>query len=155
MLGKLLPRSIDNAYGGHPVALWLLGAVALMRILQSASVMANGRYVVAGADGIPLGAYPPDAAQTIVALFGVAAVSRLIVALFGALALFRYRSAVPLALAALGLEHLGREAILRMEPIARTGSPIGPTVNLVLFALAALGFVLSLLEARGGSRGVG
>ena len=60
------------------------------------------------------------------------------------LAMVRYRSAIPFIFVLLVLEHLGRTLILQFVPIARTGTPIGPTVNLVLFASMLVGMVLSL-----------
>lgn len=42
------------------------------------------------------------------------------------------------------LEHLARRWILLVKPIARTGTPPGLSINLVLLALMVVGLALSL-----------
>jgi hypothetical protein len=147
LLNRLLPRQFDNSYGGKVLALWLLGVVTVVRILQSVLVMANGRYVVQSADGIPLDAYPPTAAQTVVALFALLALQRLIVSLLCLLALARYRSVVPLTCTMLVMEQLARQVLLQFVPLARTGAPPGPVVNVVLLGLTVVALGLSLAGA--------
>ena len=147
MLNRLLPKQFDNSYGGRALAFWLLGVVAVVRILQSVLVMANGRYVVQSADGIPLDAYPPTAAQTLVGLFGLLALQRLIVSLLCLLALARYRSVVPLTCTILVLEQLARQVLLQFVPLVRTGAPPGPVVNIVLLGLTVVALGLSLVGA--------
>jgi MYXO-CTERM domain-containing protein len=55
------------------------------------------------------------------------------------------------------LEHVGRRLVLYLMPIARTGTPPGYYVNLVLLAVMLLGLALSLrrrsdLEVQVGER---
>ena len=154
ILSRLLPQQVDNSYRGKTLALWLLGIVAVVRILQSVLVMVNGRYVVQSADGIPLDAYPAAAAQTVVAMFGLLALQRLIVSLLCLLALVRYRSAVPFACVVLVLEHVARQVLLVLVPLVRTGSPPGPVVNIILLGLTLAALGLSLV-GRGVARAEG
>jgi hypothetical protein len=144
MFNSLLPRQIDNTYHGHKVALWLFGLIVTVRIIQSLVILFNGYSVVMSADGIPLDTYPPAAAQTIVAMFGLSAVSRLFILLLCVLVLVRYRSAVPFMFAFLALSYLAGQLFLQFVPTVRTGTPRGPLVNLVLFALMIIGLALSL-----------
>jgi hypothetical protein len=144
MLDKLLPQSFDNRYRGYKAALWLLGLVAGVKIVQSLGVIFNGYGTAVAADGIPLNAYTPEAAQQMVALFAQGSLWRLTFGLFCVVVLMRYRSAVPIMLVLLLLNYLASQLIFEFVPLVRTGTPPGPYVNFGLFALTILGLVLSL-----------
>ena len=146
MFGQFLPAHIDNTYRGHRLALWLFALVTAMRLAQSFVVIFNGRSTAINADGIPLDSYPPEAAQTIVALFTLSGLYRLILSLLCVLVLVRYRSATAFMLAVLLLNYLGSQLILRLVPIVRVGSPPASVVNLSLLALTVAGLALSLLR---------
>lgn len=144
MLRQLLPQLADNTYRGHALALWVLGLLVLMKVALGVNSIFNGRSVAATADGIPLGAFPPDAARAVVTLFALLGLGQLLLGLGGLLVLVRYRGLVPLAFLVLLLEHLARRLILQVLPIARTGGASGVVVNLVFFGLMAAGLALSL-----------
>ncbi len=144
MFENLLPRTIDNTYRGYKATLWLLALVAAMMITQGLFIIFNGYSIVMSADGIPLETYPPAAAQTVVALWAQRGLSRLVISSLCVLVLIRYRSAVPLMFILLVLNYLAGELIFRFVPVARTGTPPGPVVNLVMFTLICIGLVLSL-----------
>ncbi|MBM3908098.1 MAG: hypothetical protein FJ363_08490 [Gemmatimonadetes bacterium] len=148
MLRQLFPARLDNSYQGSTLALWLLGAVLVMKTLQSLVSIFMGATVASGADGIPLSTYTPAAAQAVVALFALLGIARLPFYALCALALARYRSAVPLMLALFALEYIARSIALYFVPIARTGTAGGLVVNRVLFALMLLGLFLSLRPRR-------
>ena len=148
MFDKLLPQSIDNTYRGYKFALWLFGLVAGVTIIQGVFVIFSGYSTIMSADGIPLNTYPPAAAQTIVALWAQRGLSRLIISLLGVLVLVRYRSAIPFMFVLLMLNYLASQLILQFVPVVRTGTPPGPIVNLIMFALMIIGLVLSL-RSRG------
>ena len=144
MLESLLPQTIDNNYRGRKLALWIFGLVVAMRTLQSVMVIFKGYYTVTNADGIPLATYPPDAAHTILAIFAVSSLSRLIISVICAVVLVRYRSAIPAMFIVLGLVYLGGQLLTQFIPLVRVGRPPGVIVNLILFGLIVIGFVLSL-----------
>lgn len=144
MIERLLPQSLDNAYRGRTLALWLFGFVALLKSLQSLSIMFAGSSTASGADGIPLGTYPPAIAQTVVSLFAQGSVWRLTFCVLCFLVLARYRSAVPLMFALFVANYLAAQAMLLVVPLDRVGAPPGPVINLVLFALMVAGLALSL-----------
>jgi hypothetical protein len=154
MFDKLLPQPIDNKYSGSKIALWLLGLIVLVHILQSVVIIVNGHSIAQSADGIPLETYPAAAAQTIEAIFAVSSLRRLIISLICAVVLFRYRSAVSLMFVVLGLSYLGGQVIFQFIPIVRVGTPPGPIINLVMFAMMIIGLALSL-RSRGSSHLVG
>jgi hypothetical protein len=144
MIKKLLPQCIDNTYRGHKLALWLFALVVSVKILQSLVVIFNSYSVVKSADGIPLETYTPAGAQAVVAVFALSGLSRLIISLLCVLVLVRYRSVITFMFALLALDYLARELILHFIPLARTGTPPGPLVNLILFSLTIVGLALSL-----------
>ena len=141
---SLLPRTIDNTYQGRKLALWIFGLVVVMRALQSIMIIFNGYYTARNADGIPLETYPAAAAQTILALFALASLWRLIVSIIGVIVLVRYRRAIPFMFLVLASTFLGAQLVTWFIPLVRVGRPPGVIVNLVLFGLTVLGFVLSL-----------
>jgi hypothetical protein len=144
LTNRLLPQRVDNTYRGYKLALWLFGAVVLMKLAMSLNSIFNGYVVASSADGIPLDTFPPAAAQTVVALFAIWGLAHLMICLLCILVLVRYRSMVPLMLALLLLEHLSRKLILQFLPIVRTGTPPGFFINVILLALMIVGLALSL-----------
>lgn len=148
MLARLFPQRLDADYRGSRFAPWLLALVVTVKSLQSVVSIFAGHYVAMSADGIPLDAYTPASAQTVVALFALLGIARLPFYALGVLALVRYRSAIPLMLALFALEYVGRSLALLYLPIARTGTAGGLVVNRVLFALMLIGLVLSLRRRR-------
>ena len=144
MLNRLLPPRLDNIYRGRKLALWLFGVVVLLKSIQSVAIIVNGYSIARSADGIPLETYPPAAAQTILALFAIFSLNRLLISLVCVVVLVRYRSAISAMFAILALGYLAGEIILRFIPIVRVGTPPGPIVNLLMFALMIVGLALSL-----------
>lgn len=144
MFDRLLPQPIDNTYRGYKIALWLFGLVVGVMIFQGVLVIFNGDSVVRNADGIPLDTYTPAAAQAVLALWAQRGLSRLIISSICVLALVRYRSAIPLMFVLLMLNYLAGQLVFQFVPLARAGTPPGPVVNLIMFALTVIGFVLSL-----------
>jgi hypothetical protein len=144
MFDRLLPQPIDNTYRGYKVALWLFGSVVGVMIFQGVLVIFNGDSIVRNADGIPLDTYTPAAAQAVLSLWAQRGLSRLIISSVCVLVLVRYRSAIPLMFVLLMLNYLAGQLVFQFVPLARTGTPPGPVVNLIMFALMVIGFVLSL-----------
>ena len=144
MLEKLLPRTIDNTYGGKKAALWLLGVVILIKGGMGANSIFNGYVVATSADGIPLDMLTPAGARAVLAFLALWGLSLLIFSLLGALALLRYRAMVPLVFLVLLLEHLGRKLILTVMPVATVGAPPAFSINFVLISLMVIGLMLSL-----------
>ena len=144
MIERLFPPTLDNTYRGRKLGLWLFGLVVALRITQSVAVFVDGRSIALSADGIPLGTYPPDAAQTALSLFTLVSLARFVVALLCVLVLIRYRAAVPLMFVVLLAGFLGSQLVFKLIPIASVGKPPAPVVNLFQLALMAVGLALSL-----------
>jgi hypothetical protein len=144
MLDRILPQRIDNTYRGHPLAVWLLVPVVLMKTGIALGTIFNGRAAAQSADGIPLDRFGADGAQAVVALFAIWGLAQLVFSVLGVLALTRYRAMIPSLFALLLVEHLARRLILLVKPIARTGTPPGLYINLALLAVMVVGLALSL-----------
>ena len=144
MFDNLFPQRIDNTYQGHKAALWLFGLVVALKITQSVAVISSGYSTARDADGIPLETVTPEAAKTAVALFAHGSLWRLTFGSLCALVLVRYRNAIPMMFALLVLNYLAGELIFQFAPLVRVGTPPGPIVNRIAFALMVIGLVLSL-----------
>lgn len=144
MLRLPRPNSADRTYRGHRLALWLFAVVVVMTAGMSLVSVFNGYTVAISADGIPLDTYPPAAARTVVSLFALLGLSHFMFCLLCVFVLARYRSMIPFMFALLLLESLSRKLVLHFLPIARTGTPPGSVVNLVLLSVMVAGLALSL-----------
>ena len=150
MLKRILPRQIDNDFRGHWLALWFFGAVVLVKLGISMGTMFNGHEAASSADGIPLDTFTPAGAQTVISLFAIWGLAQFVICLLCILALVRYRAMIPLLFALLLLEYLGKRVILVFLPVAKTGTPPGSIINLVLLGVMIIGLALSL-QARANS----
>jgi hypothetical protein len=148
MLNRIFPPQFDNNYGGHKLALWFFALLLLMKIAMSLNCIFNGYSVATSADGIPLDAFTPAGAQTVVSLFATWGLGHFMICLLCILVLVRYRSMIPFIFALLLLEHLSRKLILHFLPVVRTGTPPGYFVNLLFLALMIVGLALSLRSVR-------
>jgi len=153
MFDRFLPRSVDNSYRGHQVALWLFGALLLLRITMSVNCILNGYSVATTADGIPVDSFTPAGRQQVVYLFAAWGLAQLVISLIGVLALIRYRSVVPLMFALILFELVSRKAIGRFIPTVSSATAPAPYVNLTLFIVMVAGLALSLSSARPRSQG--
>lgn len=148
MLTPILPQRIDNSYRGHRLALWLLVPVLVLKTGIALGTIFNGRVAAQSADGIPLDRFGAEGAQAVLALFALWGLAQLVLSVLGVLALTRYRAMVPLLYVLLLVEHLLRKWILLVKPIARSGTPPGPYINLALVATMIVGLALSLWRRK-------
>jgi hypothetical protein len=148
IFNQIFPQCVDNNYRGHKLALWLFALLVFMKVGMSLNSIFNGYFVATSADGIPLDTFTPAGARAVVSLFALWGLAHLMICLMCILVLVRYRALTPFLFALLLLEHLSRKLILHFLPIAKTGTPPGFVVNLILLTLMVVGLALSL-----GSRG--
>jgi len=144
MLDQILPQRIDNAYRGHPAAIWLFLTVVIAKTAIALGTIFNGRAAAQSADGIPLDSFGEGAAAAVVTLFAIWGLAQLVLGVLGILALTRYRAMIPLMFVLFLLEHLARRLFLLLKPIASTGTPPGLYINLALLAVMVVGLALSL-----------
>ena len=145
---QFLPKSADNHFRGRKAALVVLGFVLLIRTIMSVGSIVNGYNTATTADGIPLDKYPPDAAQTVLSLFGLTAMSNILICLIGFVILMRYRTLVPFMFGILLLQQLSRYVFMQFLPIVRVGAPPGPMMHVIIITLVVSGLALSLWPRR-------
>jgi len=122
MLGALLPPQLDNGgYRGRRLGPWLFRLVAAPKGTQSLAILSDGRSTAKGADGIPLDAFSPDAAQTVISVFAQGSLWRRFFCLLCGIVLLRYRSAVPLMFALLALNSVAAQVAFAASRPGRTG----------------------------------
>ena len=144
MIEHILPRTIDNTYRGRILAIWLFVPVLVMKTGIALGMIFNGREAAQSADGLPLDTFGAACSDAVVAFLAIWGLAQLLFSVFGILALVRYRALVPFMFVLLVLEHLARKWLLLVKPIARTGTPPGSYINLVLLAMMIAGLALSL-----------
>ena len=155
-LSRIFPRTIDNTYRGHWLALVLLVPILFVYSVMSINISLNTYEIATTADNIPLDTYPAEAASHILKSFKAWALGHLLLTLLGWLALIRYRAMVPLYFLLITLESLGRNWMSMPNPIhtLSTLSPIGAVINLTLLLGLLLGFGLSLSRRAGAEQSV-
>lgn len=149
MFSRIFPKQIDNAYRGHWLALVILAVILVFRSLMCFNGIFDTPQIATAADGIPVAHFTPDAAQVVLSLFSLLAASNFMPVLLGLFALLRYRAMVPFVYLLLLLQSLVSRGVGLLHPMATvhgSSSAIGSGVILALFAVAVLGFVLSLLN---------
>lgn len=143
-LNLLLPRRADNTCRGHKVALALFALLLLVKTAISLGSIFNGHTAASSADGIPLDTYTPAGARTVLSLFALLGLSNLVICFIGTVVLVRYRSLIPFMFALFLVQQLSRKLIFEFLPIARTGTPPGSAINVVILSVMIVGLALSL-----------
>jgi hypothetical protein len=144
MLDRLFPSPSAFNYRGSRFAVWLAALMVLVKVAIALGAIFNGRFAASVADGIPIDAYTPAGAQTVLALFGNLGLAQLALGIVGLLVVFRYRALLPCFLLLLVIEYLARKGLAWLIPIERVGGAGGGLVNGALFALLLVALALSL-----------
>ncbi|MGN6148317.1 MAG: hypothetical protein ACTHPD_07250 [Rhizomicrobium sp.] len=143
MFGRLFPKSFDNAYRGHWLAVWILGAVSVLKIMQGTMSMIMARHTMITADGIPVDTYPPEAAEKAIAMFALLGLNLLVLPVQSFVAIVRYRSMIPFLYLMMIVVQIGYRVLNALNGAANYQAS-GFFVNMGILALMVLGFVLSL-----------
>ena len=153
MLSRLFPKQVDNRFEGYRPALWLLGLLIAVKLIMSVNSILNTEKIAAGADGIPLDSFGPEAAREVLLLFALMALGHLFLELVALAVLIRYRALVPFIYLVLLGEHLARRFIVPSyaAPGAES-SAIALTISYGLLTLLVLGLLLSIIPVRRGQR---
>ena len=156
MLSRLFPRTIDNEYQGHVLALWLFVPILLLKTVMGFNVAGlnpwvTSRYILQTADGVPVESFSAYGASVVVFMFASWGLGLLILALLAIVALIRYRAMLPLMILAVTLEQVGRKGIALINPILSSGdghASAGFWINWGFSAILVLSLALSLLKVE-------
>ena len=148
MIKRFFPIRLDNEYTGNRLGLWLFGLVVVMKSVQSLTIIFGGQSVAKDADGIPIDTFSTVAADTIQAVLAQGSLWRFFFCIVCVIALVKYRSMIPLLFALFVSNYIFGEILFYLVPLTRVGSPPGPTVNGVLFAVMVVGLALSVWGYR-------
>ena len=144
LLGRMLPRQIDNQYQGAliVVLLWIpLTGVTLWRSLHHLLAADGGAQSIAT---IPLDSFSADGSAAVVGAFSLWGLSQLIIGLIYLAAITRYRRLMPLLCLLLILEYLIRYLIGVYKPIPLEGTAPGGVVNIPAVIVGAILLALAL-----------
>ena len=144
MLQRIFPPRVDNTFHGHWLALWLLGALVLMKGGIGLGTIFNGRSAATTADGIPLDTFSAAGAEAFVSMFAAWGLAQLTLNLVGLVVLVRYRALVPFMFAVLLFEHVGRRVVFWFLPLVTAENAPGFFINLAIVAVMVVGLILSL-----------
>ena len=144
MLERILPRSLDAGYQGHPVAKWalvVLTLVTLWRSLVHIFLSDGGAQSIAT---IPLDTFTPTGAAAVVTIFAMWGLSQLLLGLFYVVVLWRYPALIPFVYVLFVAEYVGRFFIGVASPPIALERPPGAVANVIFPLLGAALLALSL-----------
>lgn len=149
MPSQLLPKSFDNRFGGHALALWLLAGLIAFKLLVSVNSIVNTESVAVGADGYALESFGPGG-PIVLMLFASMSVGRLMLALIAITALVRYRAMVPFIYLIFLIDYAARRIIASQYDIerARDADSFVFYLNVAMLVVLVFGFILSLWRKR-------
>jgi hypothetical protein len=153
MWERLFPKTVDNRYRGHPLALWVFVPITLVTLGRSLVHVFRADGGAQSIATIPLDSYSEAAATTVVVIFALWGLQQLLVGFVYVAVLLRYRALLPFMYLLLLLEYAGRLGLgLWKGPLDTASTPPGArfTVTMILVASAML-----LLSLRDRSRNAG
>jgi hypothetical protein len=142
MLEQLFPKTLDNQFQGHLLALWLFIPITLGKMLAglsylfAADVRASGPLASANIEG---------EVGDIVAHGGL---SELSLGLVFLVVLFRYRSMIPLMYALLLVGILLEKGLMSHSYSALVSEPSNPLLTLTIALMSIVGFIFSIRSDR-------
>lgn len=143
-MGRLIPETIDNRFGGSPIAGWaflILAIVTVLRSLAHILLPDGGAQTIAT---IPLDRFTENGAAAVIHLFALWGLSQLLMGLLYLVVLWRYRSLIPLMWLLVIIEYSGRLLLTFFKPFETVGTAPGAIGNYILIPLALLMLALSL-----------
>lgn len=156
-MGLLFPKTIDNVYRGHWLALVLFAPVLLFKSIIGFNVaglnptITTARILIS-ADGVPLDSYPADAVAEIVYASASWGFVMVLLALVAVLALLRWRALSPFVILLFTAEQGFRQtrAVLeRMaEPAAEAARSLGFYINWGFTIALVLALALAVIPRK-------
>ena len=150
MLERILPRSLDAGYQGHPVAKWalvVLTLVTLWRSLVHIFLADGGAQSIAT---IPLDTFTSTGAAAVVTIFAMWGLSQLLLGVFYVVVLWRYPALIPFVYLLFVAEYVGRFFIGVSSPPIALERPPGAVANVIFPLMGAVLLALSLRRKTNG-----
>lgn len=144
MLHRVFPRSLDNQFPGHKIALYVFYALTALTLWRSQHHLFAHDGGAQNIATIPLDTYPSNAAETVVGIFGLWGLSQLIVGLIYLLAAVRYKALIPLLYLLFTVEYAMRLWVGANKTIETAGTAPGGMINLPFMVAGVILFVLSI-----------
>lgn len=145
---RLFVQPADNHFQGKKLAkyaFFLITAVTIIRSLIHLLAPDGGAQSIAT---IPLNAYSPDAAATIVLIFSFWGLSQLLMGLVYLAISWRYQSLIPMMYVLLIIEYAMRIVIGQMKPITTIGTAPGSVGSWIMVPVCTILLILSLLPGK-------
>jgi hypothetical protein len=149
MLETIFPKTLNNAYRGHPIAGWLLALLSILKAGQGLQTVIDTRHVALGPDGIPVDTFSAAAANEVLGLLALLGMYVMIVPILSLIALVRYRTMIPLMYLLFIAVQLGARLINYLHADGGVAVTYGALINLGILASTCLGFILSLMNRPG------
>ena len=145
---RVFPKQIDNTFGGHRLAIWLLAPIVLVKMTMGFNMLLNADQLAQTADGLPLESFGALPAAIIVMDFKTEGLLYIVLALLALVALLRYRAMLPFVYLLLSIDAVGLMALWIANPLPSVkssgGISFGFMIHLILAAALLVGFTLSL-----------
>lgn len=145
MLNRIFPKQLDNNYRGRWLAIWIFGAIMFAKAGQGVETIVKTRETATGPDGTSLDGLTAAGVDTVLQLFAVLGLYTLVLPLIGVVVLIRYRAMIPFMYVMLLILYVSNRVLHDVHPsFAGETQSYGVYINLTIFAVTVLGFVLSL-----------
>lgn len=148
MISKVLPKTIDNEYKGHKMALYFFYLITTITVIRSLIHTFSADGGAQSIATIPLDKYSTEASQTVVLIFALWGLSQLIMGLFYVIISFRYKSLIPLMYVFIVFEYFMRLVISNYKPIVTEETAPGGIANYVMIPIGIILFFLSVYQSK-------
>lgn len=149
MISKLFPQQVDNHYQGHAIAKWTFLILVFITIVRSLIHMFAPDGGAQSIATVALDSFSPQAADTVITMFGLWGLSQLIIGLLYAVVFWRYQALIPLMYVTLLFEYFMRLiAPLYTPGITTTGTAPGSVGDYILVPLTLVMLVLSMRDSK-------
>lgn len=146
---KILPKTIDNTFDGHKIALYVfyvLTAITLWRSQHHVFAPDGGAQSIAT---IPLDTFSKAGAQAVIGAFSLWGLSQLITAILYVIVAIRYRALVPLMYLLMIFEYTIRATYIpAFKAIPTAGTAPGAISNLPIIVIALVMLILSMRSTK-------
>lgn len=147
-MNKVFPKTINNQYHGHKVALLFFYLFTAMTVVRSLIHMLSPDGGAQSIATIPLDSFSTQASSVVILIFSLWGLSQLLMGLFYVIVLWRYKSLIPLMYIFLFLEYILRIILGIMKPIVTHSVAPGAIINIIFPPLVLILFFLSIRNSK-------